>query len=652
MFGAAWQALGQGEALLIFPEGVSQPEPALMPLRTGAARLVLGADRGGRRGRRPRRRPPLTTLLPVASCSTSPAPSASGSALCSSGQPCPRRISRRWPAADRMLRCEAADRAARRSAPAAHRRGARPAHARAGPRGRGDLARGDARRGARGRDRAAWRQRAARAHRYLARGRAGADWRRCAARLERLRQGPRARRADRPRPLRRGTGPLAVLRYGLREGLALALGLPLALWGVRQPRRALPGRRALAVRRSSPSRRAGDVQGRGRASSLFPLCWALEGWTAWRLGGGCAPRAFPRLAAARRASSRCPGRSGSTGSGARRAGSWPSSWTATSARHLLGRRRAIMAEFQDLLRLVPEPVLEEDRAMNARAVVAWTLYDFANSAFAAVIFATIYAAYYAIGVVGNDAGAGDLWWGRVISVSMAMVAVTSPFLGGDRRPRGHTAPALHRLHGAVGDGDGAHGHGRARHGRLGIRPRRARQRGLRERPRLLQRLPARARAAQPPGARVGVGLRRRLRGLHRGAPGGAALRARQGLRGRVPLHGRALRRLLAARLRLAAPAAARPAARLRGGAPGRGRRCSPRPARSWGSATCAASSAPTSCTRTASTPWWASRPSSPPRRWASRWTASSCCTSSSRSPRSSGRSPGPGRPTGSAPSAW
>jgi MFS transporter, UMF1 family len=68
--------------------------------------------------------------------------------------------------------------------------------------------------------------------------------------------------------------------------------------------------------------------------------------------------------------------------------------------------------------------------MNTRAIVAWTLYDFANSAFAAVIFATIYAAYYAQAVVGNDAGAGDLWWGRVISVSMAMVAVSSPFLGG------------------------------------------------------------------------------------------------------------------------------------------------------------------------------------------------------------------------------
>ena len=63
-------------------------------------------------------------------------------------------------------------------------------------------------------------------------------------------------------------------------------------------------------------------------------------------------------------------------------------------------------------------------------MVAWAFYDFANSAFAAVILATIYAAYYALGVVGNERGAGDLWWGRVISVSMAAVALTSPFLGG------------------------------------------------------------------------------------------------------------------------------------------------------------------------------------------------------------------------------
>lgn len=68
--------------------------------------------------------------------------------------------------------------------------------------------------------------------------------------------------------------------------------------------------------------------------------------------------------------------------------------------------------------------------MNRRQVVAWTLYDFANSSFAAVIAATIYATYYAQVVVGNVHGEGDLWWGRLISISMAIVALTSPILGG------------------------------------------------------------------------------------------------------------------------------------------------------------------------------------------------------------------------------
>jgi UMF1 family MFS transporter len=65
----------------------------------------------------------------------------------------------------------------------------------------------------------------------------------------------------------------------------------------------------------------------------------------------------------------------------------------------------------------------------AMQLVAWALYDFANSAFAAVIMATIYSTYYALSVVGNKDGAGDLWWGRVVSLSMAVVALTSPFLG-------------------------------------------------------------------------------------------------------------------------------------------------------------------------------------------------------------------------------
>jgi UMF1 family MFS transporter len=62
--------------------------------------------------------------------------------------------------------------------------------------------------------------------------------------------------------------------------------------------------------------------------------------------------------------------------------------------------------------------------------VAWVLYDFANSAFAAIVLATIYPAYYANLVVGNAEGRGDFWWGLAVSTSMVLVALTSPLFGG------------------------------------------------------------------------------------------------------------------------------------------------------------------------------------------------------------------------------
>jgi UMF1 family MFS transporter len=64
-----------------------------------------------------------------------------------------------------------------------------------------------------------------------------------------------------------------------------------------------------------------------------------------------------------------------------------------------------------------------------RAAVAWTLYDFANSAFVAVIPATVYSKYYALAVVGNERGEGDFWWGLAVTTSMALVALAAPPLG-------------------------------------------------------------------------------------------------------------------------------------------------------------------------------------------------------------------------------
>src|SRR5262245_20652291 len=111
MFRAAHSALAEGDAVLIFPEGVSQPEPALMPLRTGAARLALGSGDG-----------PAPTLLPIGLMFHEPGTVRVGSAIVLIGKPMPieagdatdedavRRLTARLDAALRQLIVEARDR--------------------------------------------------------------------------------------------------------------------------------------------------------------------------------------------------------------------------------------------------------------------------------------------------------------------------------------------------------------------------------------------------------------------------------------------------------------------------------------------------------------------------------------------------------------
>lgn len=68
--------------------------------------------------------------------------------------------------------------------------------------------------------------------------------------------------------------------------------------------------------------------------------------------------------------------------------------------------------------------------LNKKHIISWTLFDFANSSYSAVIASVVFPVYYANTIVGNETGLGDLWWGRAISVSMALVALSSPFMGG------------------------------------------------------------------------------------------------------------------------------------------------------------------------------------------------------------------------------
>jgi UMF1 family MFS transporter len=67
--------------------------------------------------------------------------------------------------------------------------------------------------------------------------------------------------------------------------------------------------------------------------------------------------------------------------------------------------------------------------LNRKLVTVWVLYDFANSVYPAVITATVFGVYFTTHIVGNETGLGDLWWGRVLSVSMLFVALSSPLLG-------------------------------------------------------------------------------------------------------------------------------------------------------------------------------------------------------------------------------
>jgi UMF1 family MFS transporter len=68
--------------------------------------------------------------------------------------------------------------------------------------------------------------------------------------------------------------------------------------------------------------------------------------------------------------------------------------------------------------------------MNKKQIISWCLFDFANSSYSAVIAAVVFQVYYINVIVGNGGGRGDLWWGRAISLSMLVVSLSSPFLGG------------------------------------------------------------------------------------------------------------------------------------------------------------------------------------------------------------------------------
>ncbi|HHE54225.1 MAG TPA: MFS transporter, partial [Caldithrix abyssi] len=72
-----------------------------------------------------------------------------------------------------------------------------------------------------------------------------------------------------------------------------------------------------------------------------------------------------------------------------------------------------------------------------KEIFAWTLYDFANTSYSVIIVTVVYAIYFKQYIVGNFTielgnwcrNPGDFLWGLGGSLSMAIVALSSPIMG-------------------------------------------------------------------------------------------------------------------------------------------------------------------------------------------------------------------------------
>jgi hypothetical protein len=315
-----------------------------MPLRTGAARMLLAAREGG---------VSPVTLLPVGLMFHEPGTFRTGWALVLIGEPvvtadcaalartepeeAARRLTARLGEALRGLIVEVDDRQTLRLVEHAERLWRQERDA-----GAWDAA-----------ARADWRRRATRAYRYLS----GHDPE-CLAALRGLVE-RYAKDVDaaglRTAVLLRPPAPAVALRYAGTHLAVLLGGLPLALWGLAT--HAAPYWLTWAVARLL--RPEGDVEATYKLAAgvvLYPLAWLVEGWLCWRAGGGWLLALFVALLA--------PG------------GFFALAWSERLrrlyretrallrllrdrdlSRHLAERRREILAEMDAAVARVPEPVL-------------------------------------------------------------------------------------------------------------------------------------------------------------------------------------------------------------------------------------------------------------------------------------------------------
>jgi 1-acyl-sn-glycerol-3-phosphate acyltransferase len=329
----ATTALAAGGAVLIFPEGVSQAEPRLMPLRSGAARLALGAARAT-----------AVTLLPVGLVYHEPGSFRTGWALVLVGEPialrvgpggdgaaetAARDVTERLATALRGLIVEAQDRKLLRLLHVA----ATIWEPETDPVSR-----------------TAWMQAALRAYRYHL----GRD----PARLDALARRVEGFAKDAEAAGWAGGGaprPALSWRYALREAVSFLVGPPLAAAGL--VAHAAPYQLTrLVVRALRPDADAEATYKLVAGLVFYPLAGAIEAALAWRAGGpaglgvfllALGPGGFFALAWWERLDRLRREARGLVGL-----------WARGDARaRLAERRRALAAELVALAREVPDPVL-------------------------------------------------------------------------------------------------------------------------------------------------------------------------------------------------------------------------------------------------------------------------------------------------------
>lgn len=74
-------------------------------------------------------------------------------------------------------------------------------------------------------------------------------------------------------------------------------------------------------------------------------------------------------------------------------------------------------------------------------IVAWSLFDFANSAFTTIIVTFVFAAYFAE-AVAVDANTGGAQWSLAMGLAGLMIAVLSPVMGAVADQTGRRKPWL------------------------------------------------------------------------------------------------------------------------------------------------------------------------------------------------------------------